>query len=158
MVNDKIFTSGGFDGTGFGLFIVKMLAQNLKGSVGVHSEGKNKGSVFWFTVLCKKAETLKNPFRIQLNPCENEKESLNWDSFTTDNHNQSRCNFENSVEINLEDIKIDGVNLSFIDKRQEDSRLIQINPDNNSSQENSHNTEKDLDNDNGCIFEEFKVA
>ena len=64
MVNDKIFTSGGFDGTGFGLFIVKMLAQNLKGSVGVHSEGKNKGSVFWFTVLCKKAETLKNPFRI----------------------------------------------------------------------------------------------
>lgn len=37
-------------GTGLGLYIVKTYAQKMRGKVGVHSEGLNKGSTFWVTL------------------------------------------------------------------------------------------------------------
>ncbi|MFC1700222.1 sensor histidine kinase, partial [Patescibacteria group bacterium] len=37
-------------GTGLGLYIVKLYIEGMGGKVGVDSEGKEKGSIFWFTL------------------------------------------------------------------------------------------------------------
>lgn len=37
-------------GTGLGLYIVKLYTETIGGSVGVHSDGKGLGSIFWFTM------------------------------------------------------------------------------------------------------------
>ena len=37
-------------GTGLGLYIVKSLVEKMGGTVGIYSEGLDKGSTFWFTL------------------------------------------------------------------------------------------------------------
>jgi signal transduction histidine kinase len=43
-------------GTGMGLNICKNIAQRLGGSIGVESEGKDKGSIFWVWIPCTRKQ------------------------------------------------------------------------------------------------------
>lgn len=45
-------------GTGLGLNICKVIADNCNGEIGVHSEGKGQGSTFWLWIPAKKQITL----------------------------------------------------------------------------------------------------
>ena len=45
-------------GTGLGLNICKVIADNCNGEIGVHSEGKGQGSTFWLWIPAKKQLTL----------------------------------------------------------------------------------------------------
>ena len=44
-------------GTGLGLNICKVIADNCNGEIGVNSEGKGHGSTFWLWIPCKEEET-----------------------------------------------------------------------------------------------------
>ena len=45
------------EGIGIGLTIVKQLVELNQGEIGVHSDGHNKGSVFYFTMQMEPVET-----------------------------------------------------------------------------------------------------
>lgn len=55
-------------GTGLGLSICKNIIEKMKGRIGVESEGKGKGSTFWFTVPYKPGAVAQQQNQQQVDP------------------------------------------------------------------------------------------
>ncbi|WP_051522936.1 MULTISPECIES: PAS domain-containing sensor histidine kinase [unclassified Prevotella] len=59
MVFDRFVKLNDFiQGTGLGLNICKVIADNCGGEIGVNSEGKGQGSTFWFWIPCQEETTM----------------------------------------------------------------------------------------------------
>lgn len=56
-------------GTGLGLSICKNIIEKMKGRIGVESEGKGKGSTFWFTVPYQPGAVVEQKKQPTCQPC-----------------------------------------------------------------------------------------